>query len=99
MAALSSGQTLLDRFTLVRPLGQGGQSRVWLAEDRELEERVVLKIVPSDVSDDRIDLLRRECRHARKLVYPTIVPLYDFHRDAEFSFISMAWVDGELQSR
>jgi serine/threonine protein kinase len=68
---------------------------VWLVEDHELEERVVVKIVPPDAPEDRVALLKRECRNARRLVHPNIVRVYDVHREEGRTFISMAYVDGE----
>ncbi len=68
---------------------------VWLVDDGELEEQVVAKIVPPDAPEERRHLLRRECRHARRLVHPHIVPVFEFHRGDEVSFITMAHVEGE----
>ena len=68
---------------------------MWLVDDRELEDRVVAKVIPQGASEDALALLRRECRHARKLVHKNIVPVYDFHRGSGISFITMAYVEGE----
>ena len=99
MTSLAGGQLLGERFQLIRPLGKGGMGEVWLADDRELEDRVVAKVIPHDASpkpsEDALALLRRECRHARKLVHKNIVPVYDFHRGSGISFITMAYVEGE----
>jgi serine/threonine protein kinase len=95
MYELAQGQKLNERFTLLRPLGRGGMGEVWLVDDNELEEQLVAKIVPPDASEEHVQLLRRECRHARRLVHPHIVPVYEFHRGDEVSFITMAHVEGE----
>ena len=95
MAALAPDQPLDRRFTLIRPLGEGGTGEVWLVEDRELEEQVVIKLVPSDASPDRLALLKRECRNARRLVHPDIVRVYDLHHEDPYRFISMAYVKGD----
>ncbi|TDI34936.1 MAG: serine/threonine protein kinase [Acidobacteria bacterium] len=95
MTSLARGQLLGQRFQLIRPLGKGGMGEVWLADDRELEDRVVAKVIPKGASEDALTLLRRECRHARKLVHKNIVPVYDFHRGSGVSFITMAYVEGE----
>jgi tetratricopeptide (TPR) repeat protein len=91
---LSSGQALDRRFTLVRPLGEGGIATVWLVHDAELDEEVVAKILPPDASDERIALLRRECREARRLVHPGIARVYEFHRTGERAFLTMEYIDG-----
>ena len=98
MVALARGQSLGPRFTLIRPLGQGGMGEVWLVDDRELEENVVVKILAPDsplgYSEERIALLKRECRSARGLVHPNIVRVYDVHEEDGVRFISMAYIEG-----
>ena len=95
MTNLARGQLLGERFQFIRPLGKGGMGEVWLVDDRELEDRVVAKVIREGASEDALALLRRECRHARKLVHKNIVPVYDFHRGSGTSFITMAYVEGE----
>ena len=94
MTALAPGHILGERFQLIRRLGEGGMGEVWLVEDLELSDRVVAKMVPLEATEDQLTLLRRECRHARKLVHSNIVPVYDFHRASGVCFITMAYVDG-----
>lgn len=94
MYELAEGQPLNERFTLLRLLGKGGMGEAWLVHDGELDERVVAKIVPLDAPGDRVRLLQRECRHARRLVHSNIVPVYEFHRGHRVSFITMAYVAG-----
>jgi serine/threonine protein kinase len=95
MPALSSGQDLDQRFTLVRSLGRGGMAEVWLVHDAELGEDVVAKILPSDASEERVALLRRECREARRLVHPGIARVFEFHRTIDRAFMTMEFVDGQ----
>ncbi len=66
----------------------------WLARDRQLDQEVVTKIVPTDASEATIELLRQECRSARRLSHPNIVRVFDFHQCDGVSFISMEYVDG-----
>ena len=94
MTALAPGHILGERFQLIRRLGEGGMGEVWLVEDLELSDRVVAKMVPQVATEDQLTLLRRECRHARKLVHSNIVPVYDFHRASGVCFITMAYVEG-----
>ena len=51
ISALSSGQDLDRRFTLVRPLGEGGMAAVWLVHDAELDEDVVAKLLHAAASE------------------------------------------------
>ncbi|NND36372.1 MAG: protein kinase [Gammaproteobacteria bacterium] len=97
MQGLSAGLTISDRFTLARRLGGGGMGEVWLADDRELADRVALKLLDPRFAESPgfVDLLRRECSQARSLVHPNIVRVFDFHATDERYFISMQYVDGD----
>jgi len=95
MSALRPGQSLSERFVLVRRLGAGGMAEAWLARDTELDEHVVAKVVTHGASPDLVTLLRHECRQARRLVHPNIVRVFDFHRAGDACFVTMEHVDGE----
>jgi len=95
MSALAHGQSLGQRFTLVRPLGKGAMGEVWLVQDHELEENVVIKLLSPNAPQEQVALLKRECRNARRLVHPNIVRIHDFHHQNGYRFISMAYISGE----
>lgn len=90
------GQVLLNRFRLSDPLGQGGMGEVWRAHDRDLDLDIAIKLLHPELASSpaQVEFLKNECRLARSLNHPHIVPVYDFHHDRETVFISMAWVDG-----
>jgi TolB-like protein/tRNA A-37 threonylcarbamoyl transferase component Bud32/Tfp pilus assembly protein PilF len=63
-------------YTVERELGGGGMSRVFLAEEAALGRRVVVKVLPPDLSTGvNVDRFRREVRLAAQLQHPHIVPL------------------------
>jgi serine/threonine protein kinase len=97
MDGLAQGLILSGRFRLIRRLGEGGMGEVWLADDEELAEPVAVKILNSrlSASAEFVDLLRQECSKARRLVHPNIVRVYDFHKDDEWYFISMQYIEGD----
>src|ERR671933_2730497 len=68
-------EVIAGRYRLERPLGSGGMSKVWLAEDAELGRRVALKLLAPDADRARFD---REARAAASLAHPNIVQLYDY---------------------
>jgi len=90
------GQVLINRFQLSAPLGQGGMGEVWRAHDRDLDLDIAIKLLHPELATApaQVEFLKNECRLARSLNHPHIVPVYDFHSDRELVFISMAWVDG-----
>jgi serine/threonine protein kinase len=95
MSALTPGQLLGQRFTLLRFLGKGGMAEIWLVRDDELDRKLAAKIAPPGAPEDRVALLRREWRNVRRLAHPNIVRVFDFHRDGEIAFITMEPIEGE----
>jgi serine/threonine protein kinase/tetratricopeptide (TPR) repeat protein len=69
---------------------------VWRAHDRDLDLAIAIKLLHPALASApaQVEFLKNECRLARRLNHPHIVPVYDFHHDGEAVFISMAWVDG-----
>jgi eukaryotic-like serine/threonine-protein kinase len=67
-----------DRFVLVRELGSGGMSAVFLGRDEVLDRPVAVKILHPDLDDEETGaLFRREGRTAARLSHPNIVQVYD----------------------
>jgi serine/threonine-protein kinase len=65
------------RYRLIGELGRGGMSVVYEAEDVELQRRVAMKVVASELSGDAAERLRTEARTIAQLEHPGIVPLHD----------------------
>ena len=88
-----------DRFVLVRELGPGGMSRVFLGRDDVLDRPVAVKVVNPDPNDPQAGLrFRREGRAAARLSHPNIVRVFDAGEDVldgrEVSYIVMEYVSG-----
>ena len=67
---------LEDTYALERELGGGGMSRVFLAEEKALGRKVVIKVLPPDLGAGfNVDRFRREIKVAAPLQHPHIVPL------------------------
>ncbi len=89
-----------SRYRILKLLGSGGMSEVYLAEDRELHRRVALKLLKECASDDAARLrLLREARLASQLSHPAIAVIYEvseMEKDGERrNFIAMEYVEGE----
>ncbi|MGE3774015.1 MAG: HDOD domain-containing protein, partial [Gammaproteobacteria bacterium] len=65
----------IGRFEPLRVLGAGGQGRVYLARDPELDRQVALKTLRRGHRDSA--RLIQEARHVARLDHPGIVPLYE----------------------
>ena len=94
MSLLARGQRVGDRFVLEHPLGRGGMSHVWLANDSLEDRKVVLKIASSSPSEIESALLEREFGLLRRLEHPNIVRAFDFGRDAGHTYLALEYIDG-----
>jgi serine/threonine protein kinase/ABC-type branched-subunit amino acid transport system substrate-binding protein len=98
----------LDRYRLLRCLGEGGMGCVYEAEDTHLERRVALKILlPVHSTDTRArDRFLREARAMAALTHPHIITIYEVGlahtadgRD-DLPYLAMQLLQGEtLESR
>jgi eukaryotic-like serine/threonine-protein kinase len=89
-----------SRYRVLRLLGSGGMSEVYLAEDRDLHRRVALKVLKELAGGDAARLrLLREARLASQLSHPAIGVIYEvseMEKDgARRNFIAMEYVEGE----
>lgn len=66
------------KYTFVKELGRGGMGAVYLAEDRELNRLVALKVLNTpDITDDLRRRMIREAQIIAGLEHPGIVPVHD----------------------
>src|SRR3712207_6270205 len=95
-----SGVSLLGgRFALVREIGSGGMSTVFLGRDEVLDRPVAIKVLKPDLEDSGVSVrFRREGRTAAKLSHPNIVQVYDAGEEEvegrEVSYIVVEYVPG-----
>ena len=69
-------RTLGAVYAIERELGGGGMSRVFVAEERSLGRRVVVKVLPSDtLAGASLERFKREITLVAGLQHPHIVPL------------------------
>lgn len=69
----------LGRFELIRMLGQGAQSTVWLAFDPRMEREVAIKVLRTSVGADEQAVAKwlQEARSVGRVTHPNIVPVYE----------------------
>ena len=83
-------------FLIDRELGGGGMSRVFLATERALQRRVVIKVLPPELAAGvNVDRFRREIQLAAQLQHPHIVPLLATGDEDGILWFSMPFIDGE----
>ncbi|HEX5765689.1 MAG TPA: protein kinase, partial [Woeseiaceae bacterium] len=96
MRVLNEGTRLADRYTLVRRLGSGGMSEVWLARDERAQQRVALKFLsPGLVAQaEARSRFHREWQAANRLMHAHIARVFEYHDDPDGPFYSQQFVDG-----
>jgi Tol biopolymer transport system component len=87
----------LGSYEILAPLGAGGMGEVYRAQDHQLGRQVAVKVLPLQLSGDRIALVRfeREARAAAALSHPNIVNIFDFGRDRGRSYAVMELLEGD----
>lgn len=88
-------------YVIERDLGGGGMSRVFLAEQRSLGRKVVLKILEPDLAAGiSAERFAREVKLAAQLQHPHIVPVLAAGDADGLPYYVMPYVEGEtLRSR
>ncbi len=85
-----------DNYRILRELGGGGMSRVFLAEEVRLGRRVVIKVLPPDmVAGVNAERFEREIQLAASLQHPHIVQLLTAGANADLAYYVMPFIDGE----
>ena len=88
---------MLGKYKLLRHLGKGGMSQVYLAEHTLMKRKVAIKVLPRNRVEDTtyLERFRIEARAAAKLDDPHIVRVYDIDEHEGTHFIVMEYVDGQ----
>jgi eukaryotic-like serine/threonine-protein kinase len=88
--------TLGRGYTLERELAGGGMSRVFVAQERALGRRVVVKILPPEMARDvSLERFHREIQLAAGLLHPHIIPLLSAGDADGLPYYTMPFIVGE----
>ena len=86
----------IGRFEVIRELGRGAQSVVYLAFDPQLEREVAVKTLHFSRPDPQQNAaLLAEARMVSKLRHPGIVPIYEAGEEGGDVFLVFEYVPGE----
>lgn len=89
-------ETLGEAYTLERELGGGGMSRVFLADERRLNRKVVIKLLsPELAAGVNAERFEREIQLVASLQQANIVPILSAGDTNGLPFYSMPYVEGE----
>ncbi|MFT5500610.1 MAG: tetratricopeptide (TPR) repeat protein [Woeseiaceae bacterium] len=94
MRVLQEGMRLADRYSLIRRLGSGGMSEVWLADDLRSDARVALKFAAGDGVSAATDkkLLHSEWSVSSRMMHANVARVFEFHDDPDGAFFSQQYV-------
>ncbi len=84
------------RYTLHSLLGRGGMGEVYEAEDKVLERRVALKLLPADGDAEARLRMLREARAAAAFEHPNVVTVFDAGLSDEGGPEEQAYIAMEL---
>ena len=96
------GGLFAGRYQIERQLGEGGMGTVYRAHDREVDERIALKLLHGGASmgATMIERFRREVRLARRVTHRNVARTYDLGEHNGVRFLTMEYIRGEsLQDR
>ena len=96
-AILAPGEIVADRYVVQKRLGAGGMGEAWLAEDRVLHRRLVLKRLTDARGADagRASQVLSEARRATAIPSPHIAQVFDVCSHAGEWLLAMEYVPGQ----
>ena len=87
---------LAERYEVERELGGGGMSRVFLATERALGRRVVIKVLSPELGQRvNVDRFLQEVATSATLQHPQIVPVLHAGGDDGMRYYVMPYIAGE----
>ncbi len=86
----------MEDYTLLKVLGVGGMGVVYLAQQRDLDRLVAVKMIRSGIlaGSDEVKRFYTEAKAAGRLRHPNIVAVHQFGQRAGHHFFSMQYIQG-----
>jgi len=85
-----------DAYLLERELGGGGMSRLFVATERSLNRKVVIKVLPPELASEvSAARFKKEIEVAAQMQHPHIVPILAAGSDDDLLWYVMPYVQGE----
>ena len=90
-----SGKTL-GQYQVIKPIGQGGMAKIYLAYQPSIRREVAIKVMSSPLqqSVNSIKRFAQEVEVIAHLQHPQIIPVYDFGELDDQIYIVMAYIRG-----
>ena len=96
MRELKEGVRAAGRYTLIRKLGSGGMSEVWLARDQRSSSNVALKFLLPEMAARAggRELFHKEWQTGTRLMHAHIARVFEYHDDPDGPFYSQQFIGG-----
>ncbi len=93
----TNGPSIGGRYRIIEELGRGGMGTVFKVEDKEINEKIALKLLKPEISgnEEIIGRFRNEIKIARKINHKNVCRMYHLSKDKNSYFITMEYVSGE----
>ncbi len=90
----------LDRYRLIRLLGQSGSSEVYLGEHKELHVPVAIKMLHRGIAKSDVEKFLAQAHSLTHLEHPHIVRVFDFGSEDDRPYLVMTYAPhGTLRQR
>lgn len=91
------GKRIGGRYEIVRNIGEGGMSKVYLAHDVILDRDVAIKVLNYDFANEEAlkRRFKREALSATSLTHPHIVDIFDVGEEDELHYLVMEYIEGQ----
>jgi serine/threonine-protein kinase len=93
IGTLKPGDVIEGRYRYIERIGRGAFGTVLLMEDTVVDERLILKFLNPNISQDE-EMMQRfvhELRYSRKITHPNVIRIYDFLHIRGLYAISMEY--------
>ena len=99
-AAVLAAGTLVDRYELVAPVGEGGMAHVWVARQKGkhgFEKLFAFKCIHPRFADNPVfrSMFLDEARIAASIEHPNVAQVFDLGESDSMLYLVMEYVDGE----
>jgi serine/threonine-protein kinase len=90
----------IDKYTILKKIGEGGMGVVYLAQDSQTQEQVVVKLVKMEAvpkADQKrmLEMFIREAQVLREMSHPYIVQFKGCGNYQSSPYLAMEFVDGD----
>ena len=91
------GSIFLGRYLIIEELGKGGMGSVYKVLDKEVDEKIALKLLNPEVASNEKTIIRfrNELKTARKISHKNVCRIYDLSKGQGIYYITMEYVSGD----